>query len=134
MPHVTDMSYVHKRFEHFSRRLEQTLTALAYPASEVERQTKLLRTRLLAHDYHLPLDTPVRHLQSGRNVARFFMRSAVQFCPAERARVNRLRQNYADKCKRIREESPHACFFSFEGACAGMIRPDWKRFHSLLKL
>lgn len=134
MPHVADMNYVQHRFDQFVVSLETALKALGYPEAEIQSQCTMLRSRLAKRDYWLKADRPVCHLQSGKRVTRFLLRSAIQFSPAAKARVARLRRRYADECRAIRQESPHAVFFSFESAYSKHLVPDFAAHRKLLML
>lgn len=134
MPHVTDMQYVQRRFDHFVDKLRTALVALSYPEAEVDSQCNMLRDRLAKRDYWLKADRPVCHLQSGKRVTRFLLRSAVQFSPAAKARVARLRSRYAQECMAIKQASPTAAFYSFESAYAKHLVPNFAAHRKLLTL
>lgn len=134
MPHVTDMAYVQARFNQFVAKLQDTLARLNYPSEEISKQCTVLQDRLNRRDYWLKDERPVCHLQSGKRVAKFFLRSALEFSPAARAKATRLRAEYAAKCHAIRQRQPVAVFFSFETVYKAKLAPDFHANRALLRL
>jgi len=134
MPTPLTPEYVEKRFGDFVAKYQQVLTAYGHDKAEVEKNTAMLRDRLTRHDYVLKAERPVCHYHSGKRVTWFLVKQAILYCPAEKARIARLRARYSTQCSEARARNPFATFFSFEAACAKDIRVDLRRHRDAFRL
>lgn len=123
MPVVIDMDYVDKRFAQFVDKYAQVLTAQGHPPEQIGSNVAMLRQRLATRDYHVrDANRPVCHLHAGKRVARFLIKTAIEFSPARKAQIARWREQYGRSCAEARRTQPHITFFSFEAAYAGKLR------------
>lgn len=116
------MDYVEKRYKDFVSKYAELLKFLNYPASYIEERVDVLTQRLATRDFKLYGDRPINFLHAGKRITRAAIVFALQGCPAEKARRQRLREDYSRKCEEERRSSPTATFFSFEAAYAQKLK------------
>lgn len=118
---LVTMEYVETRYKDFVTKYGQLLKSLNYPASYIEERITVLRRRLANHDFKRYGDRPINFLHAGKRVTRAAMVFALQGCPAEKLRKEKLCQEYLRKVAEERRHNPHATFFSFEAAYARQL-------------
>lgn len=119
--HVT-MEYVDNRFKDFVAKYRQLLEFLAFPDSYIDERVSVLTQRLAARDFKLYGDRPVNFLHAGKRITRAAVKFALEQCPRQKRRRERLHQDYLNKIAEERRFNPHATFFSFEAAYAGRLK------------
>jgi hypothetical protein len=120
MPVTID--YVENRYKDFVSKYGQLLKFLGYPAPYIEERVTVLTRRLANRDFKRYGDRPINFLHAGKRITRAAIVFALQGCPAEQQRRERLRAEYNRKIAEERRHNPHATFFSFEAAYARQLR------------
>lgn len=116
------MDYVESRYKDFVAKYRQLLTVLNYPSSYIEERVTVLSRRLANGDFKLYGNRPINFLHAGKRITRAAVIFALQGCPAEQRRREKLREEYNRRIQEVRRYNPHATFFSFEAAYARQLR------------
>jgi hypothetical protein len=119
---LVTMEYVETRYKDFVSKYRQLLQFLNYPASYIEERATVLTRRLANHDFKRYGDRPINFLHAGKRITRAAIVFALQGCPAEKQRREKLRAEYSRKIEEERRINPCATFFSFETAYARQLK------------
>jgi hypothetical protein len=123
------------RFEQLVKKYSAALAALGFPAAEVERQSCHLGTRLAKRDYCTrDSNRAIVHLHTAKRVTRFYLRLAIQQCPAQKARVARAQASYNQRRAEALITNPATPWFSFEASHARLLNPSVRPFAHLFRL
>jgi hypothetical protein len=118
--------YVNNRFKEFADKYWKLLEFLGYASSNVEEWVTVLSNRLASRDFKQYGTRPINDLHGGKRITRFAIRTAIEHCPSEKQRRERLQQEYNARAAEIRQYQPHASFFSFEAAYADKLKVDMR--------
>ena len=115
-------AYVDQRFAEFVKKYKALLAELKFDAETIAANVANLQRRLAARDFKLYGSRAINLLHAGKRITRFYFKLAFEVCPAEKARRQRLRDEYSARTAEIRETQPYAVFFSFEATYANKLR------------
>lgn len=128
---MVTIKYVMGRFEKFVVKYEKVLRQFAYDEDYILERVNSLKHRLSARDFKLYGDKPINILHGGKRVTRFLIKSAIEFSPAQKAKVARMRTEYSNACELERKRTGDVLFFSFESAYAKKLKVPLTPFKKL---
>lgn len=128
---MINAEYVERRFEAFVSKYASVLRQFEYDEEYVAKQIFNLTNRLATKDFKRYGEAPINDLHGGKRITRFLIKSAIEFCPAQKAKIAWLRNKYARACAAEREVSGTLVFFSFETAYAKELKVPLAPFKTL---
>lgn len=115
-------TYVNQRFAEFAKKYKAVLTELKFDADTIAQHVAHLQHRLATRNFKLYGVRPINMLHAGKRITRFYIKLAFEVCPAQKARRQRLHDQYCERIAEIRKTQPFAFFFSFEATYARQLR------------
>lgn len=126
--------YVKTRFAQFVDKYRTALRLLGYSEELCLAYPKQLEDRLATRGFRTYGARPINILHGGKRLTRFYIKTAIENSPAQKAIVQQLRDEYENKVRAARARNPHESFFSFEAAYASKIRVKLSKHKSLFML